>query len=109
MKSSPELSDSSALALVDRPQRLGILPTWSFWKQVPERVKQPIVYTGFTVTLGTVLFSGFSGPLVGGIAGVGGMLLSLGLVEKYIRHQVAKRRERAAALENLIDCERRAM
>jgi hypothetical protein len=99
MSAQPESPDGSAIALVDRPQRLGILPTWAFWRRVPGKVKDPIVFVGFTATLGTVLFAGANGPLVGAAAGAGGMLLVLGLTERYVRSRVLRRRRREAELE----------
>lgn len=78
-------------SLLDRPQRLGILPTQWFWKQE----NSPIIRWGFALLAGltvwitvaltdSILVAGLVPPLV--------LLLANGLLEKYIRQQALKRR-----------------
>jgi hypothetical protein len=78
-------------SLLDRPQRLGILPSYWFWKQE----NPPAIRWGFallaavtvylTVMLAdSVITAAIIPPLV--------LLLAQGLLEKYVRRQAMKRR-----------------
>ena len=78
-------------SLLDRPQPLGILPTQWFWRQE----HAPVIRWGFALLAGvtvlvtvaltdSVIVAGLVPPLV--------LLLANGLLEKYVRQQVAKRR-----------------
>jgi hypothetical protein len=82
----------SGRSLLDRPQRLGVMPTWWFWR---DRENWRYIRWPFTI---------FVVALVMGLALVGlplkavlplylaAYFLALGSVEKYIRHQALKRR-----------------
>ncbi|MFO7567535.1 MAG: hypothetical protein R6X02_33130 [Enhygromyxa sp.] len=94
-------NDKPPQSLLEHPQRLGILPTQWFWKQQ----NPPAIRWGFALLAGltvgvtllltdSVLVAGLVPPLV--------LVLANGLLEKYIRRQVLKRRralERADALD----------
>lgn len=79
---------------LDRPQRLGILPTYSFWNQ-PDvwRLAGPFMGVAIAVwilALG-VLLSGVLSPLTLGLAGGAGAVLLLGLFERLLRRRMRQR------------------
>jgi hypothetical protein len=108
--------------LMHRPQRLGILPTWSFWKDPAVRAN-PIVakiivpaqggfiFTGVTVweflvhpmvrsafpalgVLGRVLVSGLGGSSIGFL----GACVTFGISERVLRKKILDNRRRAEAV-----------
>src|SRR5690606_659183 len=91
-------TEAKPRSLLDRPQPLGILPTYWFWRD-PETSKlgrwlmAPLA--GATVLV-VVLASSFH-PLVAGLVAASVMVLATGLLEKYVRHQATKRRVLAAS------------
>lgn len=79
-------------ALVDHPQRLGILPTRWFWRD-PDNWK--LVRGPFAVLSAVVivLVVSFVRPvLLAGAVGCGVVGLAQGLLERYLRKQVLERR-----------------
>jgi hypothetical protein len=78
------------LSLVDRPQRLGFLPTWSFWKdQDVSYVQIPIWAAALPLMVLAVIFGG-SGVAVAMVPGTV-MVIGLGLLERHIRREVVRR------------------
>jgi hypothetical protein len=89
---------------LETKQRLGILPTWSFWNRrdiwhSARWYARPVVFLGVQ--------AGFWIPnwmdlalaprlLAAQVIGVGTLALALGALERYIRKQLAARRLRAA-------------
>ncbi|MBA3550231.1 MAG: hypothetical protein H0T76_27465 [Nannocystis sp.] len=76
---------------LDRPQRLGIIPTYSFWNQ-PDvwRLAGPfmgVAVAVFIVVMGALL-SGVLSPLTLGLLGGAGTVLLLGLFERYLRRRM---------------------
>lgn len=88
--------DKPRVYLLDRPQRLGILPTYRFWNdrdnwsfvQVPQAVAAAVVVLVGVLALPLVLAVTVA-PL--------SIVLGLGLFERYIRRSARKRRSLAAA------------
>jgi hypothetical protein len=78
--------------LLDRPQRLGILPTWWFWN---DRKNWRLVRWPFAIAVAALVFTlgvlSLPLPLELGIL-LGTYVLALGSVEKYVRRQAMKRR-----------------
>lgn len=101
-------TEAKPRSLLDRPQPLGILPTYWFWRD-PETSKlarwlmAPLA--GVTVLV-IVLASNFH-PLVAGLVAASVMVLANGLLERYVRHQATKRRALAASVAGGL--ERRAL
>ena len=85
-------------------QRLGILPTWSFWNRrdvwhAARWYAYPVVFLG--VQAGCLLPAWLNLPLWPRLLatqaiGLGVLTLALGLLERYIRKQLAPLRQRAA-------------
>jgi hypothetical protein len=85
------------VSLLDRGQPLGILPTWSFWrdKRNVELVKWPLRLSIAGAFAAAAVLS--AGWLLSGLAPVLGIVLCLGLIERYVRSQAARRREALAS------------
>ncbi len=87
--------DSSANApLLARPQRLGVLPTLSFWH---DRDNWALVRVPVAVGMGALVFVllSFAGGLpwyVGALIPALALTLALGLLERYIRARALQRR-----------------
>lgn len=85
-------------------QRLGILPTWSFWNRrdiwhSARWYGRPVVFFG--VQAGFWIPTWLNLPLLPRLLaaqaiGLGTLVLALGSLERYIRKQLAARRPRAA-------------
>ena len=85
-------------ALTAKPQRLGFLPTWTFWRRPDvQKASWPL----FTILgLPVALFLGFSGALGlqlpwWGIAAIllGYSTLAEGFIERYIRRRIQSQKE----------------
>jgi hypothetical protein len=84
-------------------QRLGILPTWSFWNRrdvwySARWYARPVVFFGVQAGfwIPTWLDLSLAPRLLAAQAiGVGSLMLALGALERYIRKQLAARRLRA--------------
>jgi hypothetical protein len=78
-------------SLLDQPQRLGIVPTWSFWRGENGRlVRVPSAIAGGTLVVALGL-SGLPWFVVGPL-GAAAYTLLLGALERYLRHGVRQRR-----------------
>jgi hypothetical protein len=79
--------------LLSKPQLLGILPTWWFWGDPEnwELVARPLMPI-YVVTTMVALFV-MPHPMLALIAPTAVLVLLLGVLERYIRRQVRKRRE----------------
>lgn len=83
--------------MLDRPQRLGILPTWWFWS---DRENWRLVRWPFAIAVAALVLALAAlslAPALEFVVLVSAYVLALGSVEKYIRHQAMKRRALAAA------------
>lgn len=87
-------------SLIARPQRLGILPTWSFWHRADVNHSEGAQFVRTNIATGAVLITGIAGGIAGwfpwwAASGVclGLFTVSLGLVERRIRREVVRRRE----------------
>lgn len=109
--------------LMDRPQRLGILPTWSFWTDpavranpIVAKIIQPtqiaIVVGGFLVwgllilplmsigtSVGRAAVSCVAGGVIAGAAG----LLTFGVAERLLRRRIVEGRRRTEELAAKLD------
>jgi len=74
-------------SLVSRPQRLGVLPTWWFWRG-PENwrfVRVPAAGLALTAVF-AVSLAGFS-PVSAAVAALLAAVFGIGLFERYIRRR----------------------
>lgn len=78
--------------LLDRPQRLGFLPTWRFWRDEENSrlVKWPVRLAIVAAFIFAIAVD--AGWLVAGLLPVLAITITLGLVERYIRRRVLERR-----------------
>lgn len=97
MRTATDEREAPERHLLDRPQPLGILPTWWFWNQ---RENWRLVGWGFglfaaviTITIPLLNLH----PLMAGLVAAGALMMAIGLLEKYVRHQAERRRALAAA------------
>ena len=89
--------------LLDRPQRLGVLPTWWFWNDRRNWRKVGWAFAILAAATNIILLV-VQPPLLHGLAIVTGvMILAIGLLEKYVRHQALKRRALTEADTELAD------
>lgn len=108
----PEKLDESTLArssepkprvYLDKPQRLGILPTLGFWNQ-PEvwRLIGPVmaVFVGVWTVAISALYSGALSLWTLALIGGGGPLLMIGLIERYVRRRMRQRAELTASTQD---------
>lgn len=83
---------------LDRPQRLGIVPTFAFWNQ-PEvwRHARGLAATAAAVwvVVAGALLSGTMPPLMLGLVGALGMVVLLGLLERHVRRGMRARAQLA--------------
>lgn len=80
-------------SLMSRPQRLGILPTLSFWLSGPvHAIVHPLI-VGLIVVLGVASVFVHAGHAAELAVQVAVVLAALGLGERWIRGQVKRRRE----------------
>ena len=89
--------------LLARRQRFGILPTWWFWN---DRKNWRLVGWGFGVlaVITHWVLSLFNlRPIVGGAIAMGVMVLAIGALEKYVRHEAHRRRELTSKHELPLD------
>jgi hypothetical protein len=86
--------------LLDRPQPLGILPSYWFWRD-PEtsRLASWLLAPLAGVTVLVLMLAWSFNPIVGGLVGALLIVLANGLLEKYVRRQAIKRRALAASQE----------
>lgn len=90
-----ELAPRPQRSLMDRPQRLGLLPTWWFWNDWErQRLLLPLILVT-AIPLGALLFLTavklqLSVWLIEGLLMFASTLL-LGLVERHVRREVAMR------------------
>jgi hypothetical protein len=84
-------------SLLDRPQRLGILPTWWFWNDRENWRHVGWAFGALVVVMSIVLLFVELSPLVAGLIAGSTILLAQGLLEKYVRRQVIARRRLASA------------
>ena len=80
-------------ALIDQPQRLGILPTWWFWRE-PENIKMFRV-PNFLIVVGSIVgtFALIPSWVAMFVMGSTAQVLALGLFERYVRRRALERRE----------------
>jgi hypothetical protein len=114
--------------LMDRPQRLGILPTWSFWTdpavrtnpivaKIIQPVRGAIIVGGFMawgllilplISIGTgvgrAAVSGVAGGVIAGVAG----LLTFGAAERFLRRRIIEGRRRTEELAARLEADERA-
>ena len=91
MTSQLELSRNPT-PLVDRPQRLGILPTWSVWR---ERANWDLVRWPCTIlAAAAIALVAALGPtvVVAALIPILAIVLPLGLFERHIRRRALARR-----------------
>lgn len=82
--------------LLDRPQRLGVLPTWWFWNDRENWRKVGWAFAILAAAMNIVLMV-IDPPLLIGLAIISVvMVLAIGVLEKYVRRQALRRRELAA-------------
>ena len=88
------------LAGLDRPQRLGFLPTTGFWKRRDvKRVAAPLIGAFaflWYIMLGLLVTGSIPLWASGLLAGVGVSLL-VGLLERYLRYRIRRRRSLESA------------
>jgi hypothetical protein len=99
-------------SLLERPQKLGIWPTWSFWnrRDVWQRARWFVAPVAGVTVSGCVLLSvALHLPIwaepVTGLAGGGAIALWIGGLERYIRKRIKERKDQAheeAAQEALL-------
>ena len=85
--------------MLDHPQRLGILPTWWFWNDRENWRHVGWAFGALVVVMSIVLAFVQLRPLVAGLIAGLTILLAQGLLEKYVRGQMMKRRQLASAEE----------
>jgi hypothetical protein len=89
-------------AHLETRQRLGILPTWSFWNRrdvwrSARWYARPVIFLGVQAGFWVPGWMNLPlGPrlLAAQVIGVGTLVLALGALERYIRKQLARRRAR---------------
>lgn len=89
--------DEQSTGLMARPQRLGILPTMSFWQD--PKVKR-IVGAPFTLIVAILAVAGWfisANPLIETAVLMVVYFGGMGLLERCIRQRVLRRRELAAS------------
>lgn len=86
--------------LTDRPQRLGILPTWWFWRDRENWRLIARPFTIFVISLAIILGSSELPTMVWMPIYVAAYFVALGSVEKYVRVQASKRRLESAQLDH---------
>ena len=84
--------------LTDRPQRLGILPTWWYWRDRENWRSIAWPFTTFVIALAIVLGYSELPTMVWMPIYVAAYFVALGSVEKYVRVQASKRRLELAQL-----------
>lgn len=77
--------------LMDRPQKLGVLPTMSFWNDKAnwKHVRVPMAVLAASVTIGIGVLS--LGPLLSGLLGGATLVAAIGGTERYIRAKAVGR------------------
>lgn len=75
--------------LMDRPQKLGVLPTMSFWNDKAnwKHVKAPMAVLAACVTIGIGVLS--LGPLLSSLLGTAALVAAIGGTERYVRAKAA--------------------
>lgn len=78
--------------LLERPQRLGFLPSWWFWNQKENwrLIRLPMVLLVLVVFVALELVS--LPPLLGAVTVAVTLTLALGLAERYVRQKALTRR-----------------
>jgi hypothetical protein len=92
MNTAIEKPPDPGRTLLDRPQALGVLPTWWFWNQ-PDNwrlVRWP--FAVLVVLLMVILDLLAIGPLAYVLVIVGSLVLGTGLLEGYVRRRALRRR-----------------
>jgi hypothetical protein len=86
--------------LLDRPQRLGIFPTWWFWRDRDNWrwIRWPFAIFITALVIGLVLLELPLFVVLPVYLAV--YVIALGSVERYIRHKALERRELAASTSN---------
>src|SRR5687768_3210434 len=96
-KVQPERRRSYDGSLLERPQKLGFLPTWSFWNRADVwRSGQWFVVpvAGLSACAGVfvgALLPGWSLPLAGLLFGALPVTIVMGTLERYIRRKLTTR------------------
>lgn len=87
-----ETREVPARYLLDRPQRLGIIPTWWFWQDKANwRIARVPVLLIMEAAVLAVLLAGLSLPYyVLALIPTLVLMLTLGLLERYIRRRTTK-------------------
>lgn len=99
MTTGNELSKRQAAGLLSKPQRYGILPTWSYWNTPPwsSRLRVSVWACGGVAGIaGYILCRAFALPLsfVAVLLVLSGVLF-LGLVERRVRAELAPPKKQA--------------
>jgi hypothetical protein len=78
--------------LLDRPQRFGILPTWSFWRDEENArlVKWPVRLAIAAAFIFAIVVD--AGWLLAGLLPIVGIAITLGLIERHVRRRALERR-----------------
>lgn len=115
MKPDESLKPAGTRALVDTPQRWGILPTMWFWRgRADGIIRLPMaIASGLWFFLVTRLYGALPGSIGLDIAytlvAFGGSVALLGGAEKLLRAKALARRERTRQLEAQLERSERAL
>lgn len=101
--SRPLARTTSGAPLVARPQRLGILPTLSFWNR--RENWRPVRYPMAGVAVGAMAVNQLVDPplLIGGLTTGLAVYLSIGVMERVLRWGLSRRRKRYEELEKRLE------